>query len=137
MFERGTDYPTAVASHDNTAVEEAIEWSLQHMGDDDTLTVWTHLVSGLRNSAPLAELVRRYSNVEHATGRGHSYVRNGPVIMAWPDISDIGEVINARITSLCVITWNADSIRPWVSAVNPVVLGDGSNWETTTPTSTR
>jgi hypothetical protein len=37
------------------------------------------------------------------------------------------------IRALCVITWNEDAIRPWVSAVRPTVLGDRSAWEDLTP----
>jgi hypothetical protein len=31
------------------------------------------------------------------------------------------------------VTWNDDAIRPWVSAVRPAVLGDGSAWKDLTP----
>jgi hypothetical protein len=58
--------------------------------------------------------------------------------MAWPDMDDIGEL--ARFSSrmilirgLCIITWNADRIRPWVTQMRPDILGDGSDWEDLTP----
>lgn len=35
----------------------------------------------------------------------------------------------ARVTALCVIAWNEDEIRPWVTAVRPEALGDGSAWD--------
>ncbi|MFF3307923.1 hypothetical protein [Streptomyces sp. NPDC002952] len=38
-----------------------------------------------------------------------------------------------RVRALCVITWNEDEIRPWVTAMGPAVLGDGSAWEELTP----
>jgi hypothetical protein len=37
------------------------------------------------------------------------------------------------IRALCVIAWNEEQIRPWVTAVRPTVLGDGSAWEELTP----
>ncbi|WP_205613495.1 hypothetical protein, partial [Streptomyces sp. S5] len=33
----------------------------------------------------------------------------------------------------CIITWNEDEIRPWVTAMGPAILGDGSVWEELTP----
>jgi hypothetical protein len=80
--------------------------------------------------------VNRHSNVEHVTGRGGGYISGrGPVLMAWPDMGDIGKLMRSghRLRALCVITWNENSIRPWVSAVRPTVLGDGSAWEDVTP----
>ena len=55
--------------------------------------------------------------------------------MAWPDMGDIGKLMRSshRLRALCVITWNENAIRPWVSAVRPTVLGDGSAWEDVTP----
>ena len=132
MFGRDTSYPTAVASYDDEGVELAIQWSLQYLNDDEVLTVWTYLVGNLRNCRELEELVR-HPNVRHATGRNGSHIRNGPVIMAWPDMDDIGAVVRSRISSLCVIAQNEDAVRSWVSAVNPTILGDGTAWETTTP----
>lgn len=59
-------------------------------------------------------------------------MRTGPVLMAWPSMADIGKLVHPRVRALCVITWNEDWIRPWVSATQPDILGDGSAWETTT-----
>ncbi len=136
MFDRDVDYPTAVASYDDEGVSAAIAWCRQQMQAGDTLTVWTSLKSNLRNCAPLERLVNRHSNVEHVTGRGGGYVSGeGPVLMAWPDMSDIGKLMRSshRLRALCVITWNENAIRPWVSAVRPTVLGGGSAWDDVTP----
>lgn len=133
MFDRDIDYPIAVASYDDDGVNAAIDWCCEHLRDGDTLTVWTSLKSNLRNCARLEQLVSRYSNVDHITGRGGGFIRGaGPVLMAWPDMADIGELVRhggQRIRALCVITWNEDEIRPWVSVVKPTILGDGSAWE--------
>ncbi|WP_431941733.1 hypothetical protein [Nocardia grenadensis] len=137
MFERTVDYPTAVASYDDEGMEAAIRWCSLHMETGDTLTVWTKQKANLTNSATLARLVNRHSDVEHVTGRGGAHVSSlGPVLMAWPDMDDIGELIRSSsrsIRGLCVITWNADRIRPWVTQVRPEILGDGSEWEELTP----
>ncbi|MET8908223.1 hypothetical protein [Micromonospora sp. NPDC004551] len=137
MFDRDVDYPTAVASYDDAGVDAAIDWCCEHMEGGDTLTVWTSLKSNLQNCSQLAHLVRQHSNVEHATGRGGGFIRGkGPVLMAWPDMDDIGKLVQYgghRIRALCVIAWNDDAIRPWVSAMKPTVLGDGSAWELRTP----
>jgi hypothetical protein len=137
MFDRDVDYPTAVASYDDKGVDSAIDWCCQHLEEDDTLTVWTSLKSNLSNCLQLERLVSQHSNVEHVTGRGHEFIRgNGPVLMAWADMDDIGKLVQYgghQIQALCVITWNEDEIRPWVSAVRPTILGDGSAWEDLTP----
>jgi hypothetical protein len=137
MFDDEVDYPTAVASYDDDGVAEAIRWCASHMEKGDTLTVWTKLKSNLRNCGALDRLVSRHSHVEHVTGRGGAYVRgHGPVLMAWPNMDDIGELVrfsSHMIRGLCVITWNADRIRPWVAQMRPDILGDGSEWEDCTP----
>ena len=46
---------------------------------------------------------------------------------------EAGAVRRSGHPCLCVITWNEDAIRPWVSAVRPTVLGDRSAWEDLTP----
>ncbi len=57
----------------------------------DTLTVWTSLKANLGNCSQLERLVTGHSNVEHVTGRGGVFIRGeGPVLMAWPDMGDIG-----------------------------------------------
>jgi len=51
--------------------------------------------------------------------------------MAWPDPSDISEFTSwnsNRITALCVIAWNQEKLRPWVSEAHPELLGDISAW---------
>ncbi|WP_308294867.1 AfsA-related hotdog domain-containing protein [Streptomyces sp. JJ66] len=130
-------HPCAVASYDAEGVGAAIDWCCEHMEDGDTLTVWTSLESNLQNCSELEQLVSRHSNVEHVTGRGGGFIRgNGPVLMAWPDMADIGKLVHYgghRIRALCVIAWNEDEIGPWVTAVRPSILGDGSAWEELTP----
>ncbi|MGW7712369.1 hypothetical protein [Streptomyces sp. NPDC054771] len=137
MFDRDVTYPCAVASYDAKGVGAAIDWCCERMEDGDTLTVWTSLKSNLSNCSELEQLVSRHSNVEHITGRGGGFIRgNGPVLMAWPDMADIGKLAQYgghHIRALCVITWNEDEIRPWVTAVRPSILGDGSAWEELTP----
>ncbi|HEV7831689.1 MAG TPA: hypothetical protein VGP04_23220, partial [Pseudonocardiaceae bacterium] len=94
MFDRDVTYPTAVASCDDEGVDAAIDWCCEHMEDGDTLTVWTSLTSNLRNCSKLERLVNRHSNVEHVTGRGSGFIRgNGPVVMAWADMEDIGKLV--------------------------------------------
>lgn len=133
MFDRDVDFPTAVASYDDAGVDEAIEWCLQHMQDGDTLSVWTSLKSNLRNSSRLSNFVNRYSNVDHITGRGGGSVyTDGPVLMAWADMDDIGKLVqhgSRHIRALCVITWSEDRLGPWVTVMQPTILGDGSAWE--------
>lgn len=137
MFDRDVNYPCAVASNDTESVDAAIDWCCEHVEDGDTLNVWTSLKSNLQKGSELEQLVSRHSNVEHVTGRGGGFIRgNGPVLMAWPDMADIGKLVQYgghRIRALCVITWNEDEIRPWVTAVRPSILGDGSAWEELTP----
>lgn len=137
MFDDQANYPTAVASYDDEGVAAAIRWCASHMEQGDTLTVWTKLKSNLRNCGELQRLVNRNSNVAHVTGRGGSYVHGtGPVLMVWPDMDDIGELVrfsSHMIRGLCVVTWNADRIRPWVTQTGPDILGDGSDWEDLTP----
>jgi hypothetical protein len=74
----------------------------------------------------LEQFVNRYSNVEHVTGRGGGFERGqGSVLMAWAEMDDIGKLVRYGghgIRALCVITWNEDGIRPWMSAVRPTVL---------------
>lgn len=136
MFDRDANYPTAVASYDDLGVAAAIRWCLAHMEDGDRMSVWTSLKSNLRNCAALEDLVQRYRNVEHITGRGWGgHSGPGPVLMAWPDMDGIGNLVSQShsITALCVITWNADKIRPWVTSTRAEILGNGSEWESLSP----
>ncbi|NKZ03446.1 hypothetical protein [Actinomadura latina] len=137
MFDRNADYPKAVASYDDEGVRTAIDWCREHMEDGDTLTVWTSQKSNLSNCSELEQFVKRHSNVEHVTGRGGGVVRaRGPVLMAWADMDDIGTLVqygSNKIRALCIITWAEDRIRPWVTAVQPTILGDGSAWNNPTP----
>lgn len=135
MFDRNADYPTAVASNDDEGVNAALDWCVQHAETGDTISVWTHLKSNLRNRPLLESFVQRYRNVEHITGRGGGTPSGtGPVLMAWPDMQDIGELVrySRDVRALCVISWN-EELRPWVTATDPVLLGDGSAWEDETP----
>lgn len=132
MFDRTTDYPSAVASSDDEGVDAAIAWCASKAQDGDVVSVWTPLVSSLRNNPKLERFVSRYRNVEHITGRGLRMPSGrGPVLMAWPRMEGISELLRFanRVTALCVIAWNEDEIRPWVTAVRPEVLGDGSAWD--------
>lgn len=140
MFDRDVNYPTAVASYDTIGVRDAISWCTGHMEKGDTLTVWTSLKSNLRNSKTLEQYVKQHSDVEHVTGRGGAFLSGpGPVLMAWGDMDDIGELVRnggSYIRALCVIAWNEGRLRPWVTAVRPQVLGDGSAWEDLAPAPT-
>ncbi|MEV8565603.1 hypothetical protein AB0436_08500 [Streptomyces sp. NPDC051322] len=137
MFDHNVTYPCAVASHEPEGVSAAIDWCCEHMKDGDTITVWTSLRRDVRNCSELEQLVNRRSNVEHVTGRGGGSIRgNGPVLMAWPDMAAIGELVQYsgdRIRALCVIAWNEDEIRPWVTTARPAILGDDRAWEELTP----
>ncbi|TDT74687.1 hypothetical protein DFO47_11246 [Arthrobacter sp. AG258] len=130
MFDRNADYPTAVASNDDEGIKAAIGWCLQHAKAGDTISVWTHLKSNLKNRPVLDSFVQRHQDVEHITGRGGGVPAGvGPVLMAWPDMQEIGELVrySSGVKALCVISWN-DRLRPWVAATKPVILGDGSAW---------
>ena len=131
MFDLTTDYPKAVASYDDEGLDAAIEWCVGHAADGDVVSVWTSLVSNLKNCTKLERFVNRYSDVEHVTGRGFSMPSPGPVLMAWPRMDGIGELLRfaPRIRALCVLTWDEDEIRPWVTAAQPEILGDGSAWD--------
>lgn len=133
MFESDIDFPIAVASYDDEGIAEAIEWCLDRMEKGDTLTVWTSLKSNLRNCSRLERLVNGYSDVEHVTGRGGTFVRGpGPVLMAWANMDDIAKVVRGagpRLRGLAVINWNEDWLRPWVASIKPDLLGDTSLWE--------
>lgn len=137
MFERDVDCPTAVASDDDEGVEAAIRWCAEQLEDGDTLTVWTRVKSDLENNRQLERLVNRDPVVVHLTGRGAGSVRGkGPVLMAWADMDDIGKLMKhggRHIRALCVIPLSQGAIRPWVSAVQPTMLGDGSEWKNATP----
>lgn len=132
MFNHDTDYPTAVASYDDEGVAAAIRWCIEHSAPGNTISVWTSLKSNLRNCPELEDFVRKYRNVEHITGRGGGIPSGpGPVLMAWADMRDIGELVrfSSGISGLCVIAWNQENLRPWVQATQPDILGDGSPWE--------
>lgn len=136
MFNRDVDYPTAIASYDDDDVTAAIKWCLRHMEDGDALFVWTSLKSNLQNCAELEQLVLRHRNVEHITGRGQGAPSGtGPVLMAWADMDDIGKLVRYShgVRALCVITWNEDTVRPWVTSTKPDILGDRSAWDDLSP----
>jgi hypothetical protein len=130
VFDRKTDYPCAVTSHADAGLAEGIRWCINHKVDNEPLTLWVPLKSSLRHNDRIANLSRQ-PWVETITGRGMSFVRGGPVLATWPRMDDIGEIQRsaARITALCVVAWNDDEIRPWVRAVKPAILGNGSAWE--------
>ncbi|MEZ0491760.1 hypothetical protein AB2L28_05860 [Kineococcus sp. TBRC 1896] len=113
-------------------MEAAIDWCLEHLGDGETLTVWTHLKSNLANNTALDQLVARYSNVQHVTRRGGVGLRRrGPVLMAWADMDDIADLLrfgSHHVTALAVLSWDDEAVRPWAAAAKPVVLGNPSSW---------
>lgn len=131
MSNRRLGYPTAIASKDDEGVRAAISWCVKHANSGDTISVWTHQKSNLRNSPLLSSFVQRYSNVEHITGRGGGMPSSpGPVLMAWADMKDIGELtrFSRGIRALCVISWNEENLRPWVTITRPDMLGDDTAW---------
>lgn len=131
MFDTLLDCPIAVASPDDDGVDAGIEWCLERLGGDQTLTVWTHLMSDLAHNYRFAKLTR-HSNVDHVTGRGGWHMRlRGPLLMAWPDLEGLGDANRqgTRLTALCVISWSEDELADWVALANPTILGDGSSWE--------
>lgn len=137
MFNAETGYPTAIASYDDEGVAAAIRWCVARMQPGDTMTVWTSLKSNLKNCPVLKDFVDGHRDVEHVTGRGWSSVAGtGPVLMAWADMDDVGKLVrfgSAQVRGLCVIAWNVDGIRPWVTATAAEILGDGTEWEGITP----
>lgn len=134
MFARDVDYPTAVASSDDSGLTAAIDWCLGHVQDGDALTGWTPLKSSLRNRPQLDSFVTRNGNVTHITAR-EPMGSAGPVLMLWAGMDAIGELLRFGhgIRALCVVSGNEDDLRPWVTAAKPTVLGDSSAWETRTP----
>ena len=136
MFERNINYPAAVVSYDDEGVAAAINWCAEHLEDGGTVSVWTPLKSDLENCAELEQFVLRHSDVVHITGRGGmTPADTGPVLMASPDMDDIGKFVRygRRMTALCVITLAPDQIRAWVTLMKPEILGDGSEWQNLSP----
>lgn len=137
MFHHEADYPIAVASPDDVGLVAAIDWCIDHMEDGDHIAVWTALRSNLVNNQTLKRFVDNYSNVDHVVARGGAYLREtGPVLMAWADPDEIAEFTGSNghsIRALCVVSWNQDKLRPWVSAAHPELLGDASAWMTLSP----
>ena len=137
MFHQEVTYPLAVTSPDPQGLKAGIEWCASHIDRGDRLTVWTHLKSNLDNSDILEKLVKGHPNVDHVAARGGGHARGrGPVLMAWPDPADIADFTSwnsAHITALCVIAWNPDKLRPWVSEAGAALLGDTSAWDVRTP----
>lgn len=137
MFNYEASFPIAIASHDDEALRTAIDWCAAHMEDGDRVTVWTRQKQNLSHNRILSGFVDRYRDVDHVTARGGAYVRgSGPVLMAWPDPTDIGEFLtwnHNNVRALCVIAWNADTLRPWVTQVRPEVLGDTRLWNHLSP----
>jgi hypothetical protein len=132
MFSSTTDWPKAIASHDENGMDTAIAWCVEHLGEGETLTVWTHLKSNLANNNVLDQLVARHSNVQHVTRRGGGGLRQpGPVLMAWANMDDIADLLRFganHVTALAVVTWDDEALRPWVAAAAPAILGDPSPW---------
>lgn len=137
MFHNEVDYPCAVTSADDEGLHAGFAWCADHMEDGDHITVWTHLKSNLSNNALLERFVSSSRAVDHVTARGGAFIRRaGPVLMAWPDPNDIAEFTGSNgnsIRALCVVSWNDDKLRPWVSAARPELLGTTDPWQELTP----
>ncbi len=137
MFHNDADYPVAVTSRDDDGLRAGIRWCTDHMVAGDRLTVWTHLKSNLGNNPLLTQLVASHSDVDHVTARGGAFLKHtGPVVMAWADPKDIADFTGrnaSRIRALCVVSWNEDKLRPWVSAARPDLLGDSTAWQKLIP----
>lgn len=136
MYPRPADYPKAIASADDAGVAAAIRWCREQMHQGDAINVWTHTKANLDHDQALSSFVTRYTDVAHVTQRGGGYLRGrGPVLMAWPDMGDIGELLRSaeRVRALCVISWNDNELRPWVTFAEPEILGNESSWEVLTP----
>lgn len=137
MFEHQADYPMAVTSSDDEGLEAGMRWCAQRMEDGDTITVWTHLKGDLDHNPLLEQYVKSHSDVEHVAARGGAYMHHpGPVLMAWADMTDIAEFVQGnrnQIRALCVVSWIEDNLRPWVTQVQPEMLGDTTAWEAVTP----
>lgn len=137
MFHHDVQYPVAVTSQDDEGLKAGLRWCFEHQADGEHVTVWTHLKSNLGNNRMLERFVSSRRDVEHVTARGGAFVRNaGPVLMAWPDPGDIAQFTGDntnRITALCVVAWNEDRLRPWVTVARPELLGDASAWRVLTP----
>ncbi|SHE25567.1 hypothetical protein [Actinomyces glycerinitolerans] len=133
MFDLTPIYPLAVTSPDDDGLDAGFAWCAAHMQDGDHITVWTHQKSNLHNNPKLEEFVERYSDVDHVTARGGVHIRrNGPVLMAWADQTDIAELIKSNsnsIRALCVVYWDEDKLRAWVTEAQPELLGDTSVWD--------
>lgn len=133
MFEQNPTYPMAVTSPDDDGLRAGMAWCVQHMEDEDYITVWTHLKSGLYNNPLLEQFVGQYQQVDHVTARGGAYMhQSGPVLMAWADPTDIGDFIQTnrhRIHALCVVSWVEAKLRPWVAQAHPELLGDTTIWD--------
>lgn len=136
MFAREADYPIAVTSQDDEGLQAAFKWCVEHMEDGDHITVWTHLKGNLSNNHKLEQFVTRHRDVDHVTARGGAHLQHrGPVLMAWADMKDIAEFVQYNgswIRALCVVSWNVKNLLPWVTAVQPELLGDTSAWDTST-----
>lgn len=136
MIKSNIDIPKAVTSDDAQGIAAGVEWCLQHMRDDLVLTIWTPSPADLADYPALVGLVKRHKDVVHAVGRGSgSPIRTGPVLAVRPSIEHLGKLMRSseRFRSLCVVAWNVDQIRPWVTFAKPDILGDTSLWETLTP----
>ncbi len=87
MFDCTTDYPRAVASADEAGLDDAIEWCVSKAEDDDTIYVWTSLVSNLSNSPQswsslCAATATSSASPAAALGTHPALVRS---FTAWPD----------------------------------------------------
>jgi len=136
MFERRTDYPTAVTSSDDDGIVEGFRWCVSHREDGDSLAVWTHQKNNLGNNPKLESIVDYY-DLDHITARGGGSLRHGgSVLMAWADPNDIAAFMkfnSERVRALCLISWDEDRLAPWVAMMDAELLGNLRGWSPVVP----
>lgn len=122
MFASPIDYPCAVSDQSDEGQDAALRWVLDHLEDDQVLTVWVVQKSVLSSNDFVRNLAS-HCNVEVAVGRGSGhFAANGPVLAMYADADDLGKITSARgITALCVVQWS-DRLRTWIAETGAAVL---------------
>jgi hypothetical protein len=115
---------------------QGLAWVARHKKDDpdaDGVTVWAHGKQNLGYNEIIRTLVGR-PGVHAITGRGFSSVRvRGPLIMAWANPEDIGELMKfsaSRVTALLVIGWTTPKQYPWAYFAGAEFIGNPDYWHT-------